>query len=172
MGPANLSDVPPPFRSFLDQLSINMATKGPSIFINFNEVTNPIAPKLAHLGGWQTGEHAGAFFQRHTDASLIIWDTGINLYGDCPYGMKNNCEYTNFYEYIEHLSDVGLGILPKFTSGLNTKNGNKLIHLLRSKGYDLYGYIELPSYVFDGSSNYLFAMIRKGLFEDIVRPIS
>ena len=108
MGPANLSDVPPPFRSFLDQLSINMATKGPSIFINFNEVTNPIAPKLAHLGGWQTGEHVGAFFQRHTDASLIIWDTGINLYGDCPYVMKNNCEYTNFYEYINHLSDFVL----------------------------------------------------------------
>jgi len=145
-----------------------MAAKGASIFVSFHALSDPTGPKKAHIGGIGTGENLGEFFQRHTNASLIIWDTGINLYGDNPYGMNNNCEYANLYEYIEHLSDEGIAIFPTFTSGLSAKNGKKLTNLLRSKGYDIYGYIELPSYVYDGSSNYLFAIVRKGLFDNIV----
>lgn len=168
IGHANLSSAPEPFKSFLDQLSINMAAKGESIFVNFQALSDHTGPKRAHIADIGTSENLGEFFQRHTNASLIIWDTGINLYGQNPYGMNTNCEYANVYEYIDHLSDDGIALFPTFTSGLSTKNGKKLTSLLQLKGYGIYGYIELPSYIYGGSSNYLFAIVKKGLFDNIV----
>jgi len=115
-----------------------------------------------------TGGYLQDFMQHHRNASLIIWDMGVNLHtaNEAYYGIKNSGELVQVYMYLDCLSESGIILVPTFTAGLSTQNGKKFIHLLNEKGFDLRGYLELPSSIYGGSSNFLLAVISRGSFDD------
>ncbi|PWL25025.1 MAG: hypothetical protein DCO98_01215 [Altererythrobacter sp. XM-24bin4] len=168
---ATLSSAPEPFKVFLEELSKNMSSKGPVIFFNQHAIPiRDVAPPsnavvFSVCGG--SNETVSHFFERHKGASLIIWDTGVNLHtgGESYFGIKNNAEFAYAIEYADYLAAEGVALLPTFTLGLSTRNGQKCIDVLNKKGFDVRGYLELPRSVYGVSSNLLFAVISRGSFE-------
>ncbi|MCZ8322140.1 MAG: putative DNA binding domain-containing protein [Novosphingobium sp.] len=169
-GPATLSSAPEPFKVFLNELSEGMSSKGPVIFFNQHAIDEVSPPRNAVLFDVCRPHNTTVpqFFEKYRGASLIIWDTGVNVYtnGESYFGIKNNAEFAYLIEYANCLGTEGVALLPTFTLGLSTHNGQKCIDALNEKGFDLRGYIELPNAVYDGSSNFLWAVISKGSFDD------
>jgi restriction endonuclease S subunit len=169
-GPDTLSSAPEPFKVFLNELSEGMSSKGPVIFFNQHAVQNVVNPRNAVVFDVCRPPHTTVpqFFESHKGASLIIWDTGVNMHtnGESHFGIKNNAEFAYAIEYADCLAADGVALLPTFTLGLSTRNGQKCIDALNEKGFDLRGYIELPNGVYGGSSNFLWAVISKGSFDE------
>lgn len=165
-----LSSALEPFNIFLNELSEGMSSKGPVIFFNQNALHNVAPPDNAVVFDVCRPPNATVpqFFESHKGASLIIWDTGVNMYtnGESHFGIKNNAEFAYAIEYADCLAAEGIALLPTFTLGLSTRNGQKCIDALNEKGFDLRGYIELPNCVYGGSSNFLWAVISKGSFDE------
>lgn len=166
-----LSSAPEPLQDFLDELSLGFSRQGPVLFFHFPhhdaEFPPHRVPKNAHAFDFLT-ENPLRFFERHRDASLIIWNTGVNIYtdGEAHYGIKNNAEFAYAIEYADRLSTEGVMLLPTFTQGLSTRNGEKCIAALNERGLDLRGYLELPTGMFGAGANLLLAVISSGSFDD------
>lgn len=168
-----LSRAPEPLQDFLDEFSLRFSQKGPVLFFHFPqrdaEFPPNHVPKNANAFDFLT-EDPPRFFERHRDASLIIWNTGVNIYtdGDAPFGIKNNAEFAYAIEYADRLSSEGVMLLPTFTGGLSTRNGEKCIASLNERGFDLRGYLELPTGMFGVNAKLLLAIISRGRFENTV----
>lgn len=166
-----LSSAPEPLQDFLDELSLGFSRKGPVLFFHFPQHSTEFPPHRVPNNAEAfdfVNENPPSFFGRHSDASLIIWNTGINMYtgGETYFGIKNNAEFYYAIEYADLLSLEGVMLLPTFTLGLSTRNGEKCIAALNEKGLDLRGYLELPTGVFGVSTKPLLAVISRGSFED------
>lgn len=166
-----LSTAPEPLQDFLDELSLGFSQKGSVLFFHFPhhdaEFPPHRVPKNAHAFDFLT-QNPPSFFERHRDASLIIWNTGVNIYtdGEAHFGIKNNAEFAYAIEYADRLSTEGVMLLPTFTQGLSTRNGEKCIAALNERGLDLRGYLELPTGMFGAGAKLLLAVISSGSFDD------
>ena len=166
-----LSTAPEPIQDFLDELSLGFSQKGSVLFFHFPhhdaEFPPHRVPKNAHAFDFLT-QNPPSFFERHRDASLIIWNTGVNIYtnGEAHFGIKNNAEFAYAIEYADRLSTEGVMLLPTFTQGLSTLNGEKCIAALNKRGLDLRGYLELPTGMFGAGAKLLLAVISSGSFDD------
>jgi hypothetical protein len=166
-----LSTAPEPLQDFLDELSLGFSQKGSVLFFHFPhhdaEFPPHRVPKNAHAFDFLT-QNPLSFFERHRDASLIIWNTGVNIYtdGEAHFGIKNNAEFAYAIEYADRLSTEGVMLLPTFTQGLSTRNGEKCIAALNERGLDLRGYLELPTGMFGTGAKLLLAVISSGSFDD------
>ena len=166
-----LSTAPEPIQDFLDELSLGFSQKGSVLFFHFPyhdaEFSPHRVPKNAHAFDFLT-QNPPSFFERHRDASLIIWNTGVNIYtnGEAHFGIKNNAEFAYAIEYADRLSTEGVMLLPTFTQGLSTRNGEKCIAALNERGLDLRGYLELPTGMFGAGAKLLLAVISSGSFDD------
>lgn len=155
----------------MDELSLGFSQKGSVLFFHFPyhnaEFPPHRVPKNAHAFDFLT-ENPPRFFERHRDASLIIWNTGVNIYtdGEAHFGIKNNAEFAYAIEYADRLSTEGVMLLPTFTQGLSTRNGEKCIAALNERGLDLRGYLELPTGMFGAGAKLLLAVISRGSFDD------
>jgi hypothetical protein len=166
-----LSTAPEPIQDFLDELSLGFSQKGSVLFFHFPhhdaEFPPHRVPKNAHAFDFLT-QNPPSFFEHHRDASLIIWNTGVNIYtnGEAHFGIKNNAEFAYAIEYADRLSTEGVMLLPTFTQGLSTRNGEKCIAALNERGLDLRGYLELPTGMFGAGAKLLLAVISSGSFDD------
>lgn len=166
-----LSTAPEPIQDFLDELSLGFSQKGSVLFFHFPyhdaEFPPHRVPNNAHAFDFLT-QNPPSFFERHRDASLIIWNTGVNIYtnGEAHFGIKNNAEFAYAIEYADRLSTEGVMLLPTFTQGLSTRNGEKCIAALNERGLDLRGYLELPTGMFGAGAKLLLAVISSGSFDD------
>jgi hypothetical protein len=166
-----LSKAPEPLQDFLDELSLGVSQKGPVLFFHFPHHSTEFPPERVPNNAEAydyLNENPPSFFGRHSDVSLIIWNTGINMHtgGDAFFGITNNGEFAYAIEYADRLSAGGVMLLPTFTLGLSNRNGEKCIAALNERGLDLRGYLELPTGVFGVSTKPLLAVISRGSFNE------